>query len=235
MMNEVGVINEGEARRITERICILLDTTASQLDRLASLVNEAYRKRVDKALGYTSWGEYAEHEFATHTVNLTAPIRRELVGRLSEAGMSTRAIAPAINVSKSTVADDIQLSRNRTVENQAIPSATADPSVVGIDGKVRSYPKPEPVEHVDTDTGEVVDESGAVASVQPVTVRRSPRRPLAEQFTHTIVQLMKDTDALSRLVDDDRFQSNKQNIALRNKSDVIRAIEALSKVLEALK
>ena len=36
-MNEL-TINQGEARRITERICIMLDTVSGQMDRLANLV-----------------------------------------------------------------------------------------------------------------------------------------------------------------------------------------------------
>lgn len=225
-MNEVAVINEGEARRITERICILLDSAASALDRLASLVNEAYAKRVDKALGYTSWAEYAEHEFAGHTVNLAAPIRRELVWRLSESGMSTRAIAPAVNVSNVTVAHDRQVLSCLTPER-------AEPQIVtGIDGKSYSKPKPELVV-VDATTGEILDGSEC-DEPQPVTLRKSPRRPLTDQFTHAIVQLDKDVTALSRLIGDDRFNANKKNIALTHKSDVQRAVDRLTTVLDAL-
>lgn len=232
-MNEVAVINEGEARRITERICILLDSAASALDRLASLVNEAYAKRVDKALGYTSWAEYAEHEFSGHTVNLAAPIRRELVWRLSESGMSSRAIAPAVNVSRETTRRDIQLTHNVSVDDPNAESTSEDYSVVGIDGRTRSYtPKPEPVV-VDATTGEILDGSEC-DEPEPVTLRKSPRRPLTDQFTHAIVQLDKDVTALSRLIGDDRFNANKKNIALTHKSDVQRAVDRLTTVLDAL-
>lgn len=44
---------------------------------------------------------------AEQTRNLAAPIRRELVGRLTEAGMSTRAIAPAVGAPRETVRRDV--------------------------------------------------------------------------------------------------------------------------------
>lgn len=253
MTSEI-VINEGAARRITERICILLDSVAGQMDRLAHAVQDAYAKRVDQVLGYDSWADYAEHEFGPHTVNLAAPIRRELVSHLSEAGMSTRAIAPAVGVSRQQIVRD---RRNGEVSQKVTPvdPESSDYSVSAPDFEDASKLSPiASVEHhdigepVNPDTGEILEEPEPSAEPEPKpvtgldgkTYQRSmpskPRRtPITERFTSRTVELIKLVDSFTRLIEDDRFDTNKQNIAATNGSDIKRAIDALSQVLDALR
>lgn len=95
-VESAAYMTRDEAQRATERIRLKLDSAANVLDSLAALVSDAYQRRADLALGYETWADYADTEFAEQTRNLAAPIRRELVGRLAVAGMSTRAIAPAV-------------------------------------------------------------------------------------------------------------------------------------------
>lgn len=64
--------------------------------------------RADLALGYRSWAEYAEAELKP-TEGLAAEVRRQLVGMLSQAGMSTRAIAPTVGVTQKTIVKDRQV------------------------------------------------------------------------------------------------------------------------------
>lgn len=247
MTSEI-VINEGAARRITERICILLDSVAGQMDRLAHAVQDAYAKRVDQVLGYDSWADYAEHEFGPHTTNLAAPIRRELVSHLSEAGMSTRAIAPAVGVSQRQVSTDVR-------SNFSPDSESSDYSVSAPDYEDDTKLSPivtvehhDIVEPVDVDTGEILEEPEPSAEHEPKpvtgldgkTYQRSmpskPRRnPITDQFTHRTVELTRLVDSFTRLIEDDRFGTNKQNIAATNGSDIKRAIDALSQVFDALR
>lgn len=68
-------------------------------------------------------------------MRLTRDERKELVGELAEAGMSTRAIAPVVGVSKSTVAEDIESVQNRTDQPRTVQSN---------DGIIRTFqPRPE--------------------------------------------------------------------------------------------
>lgn len=146
-----------EAERITERIRVALDRVSSSWADLGERITEAYQRRADLALGYESWSAYAEAELKPST-GLAAEVRRQLVGMLSQAGMSTRAIAPTVGAPRSTVHDDIKVSGNRTPEptgtTEAIDPLTGevfdadrkpsfiDPpaSVTGLDGK--SYTRP---------------------------------------------------------------------------------------------
>lgn len=250
MTSEI-VINEGAARRITERICILLDSVAGQMDRLAHAVQDAYAKRVDQVLGYDSWADYAEHEFGPHTTNLAAPIRRELVSHLSEAGMSTRAIAPAVGVTQQAVSKEL---RHPDVTTKLSPESS-EYSVSAPDYEDDTKLSPivtvehhDIVEPVNPDTGEILEEPepSAEPEPKPVTgldgktyqrpVQSKPRRtPITDRFTSRTVELIKLVDSFTRLIEDDRFDTNKQNIAATNGSDIKRAIDALSQVFDALR
>lgn len=144
-MSEISqhVMTEQDARRLTERIRLSLDTASKSLDRLASLVAEAYRDRADLALGYTSWSEYSESEFSEQTRDLAAPIRRELVGRLSEAGMSTNAIAPTMGISHQAVSK----SRAKFESEQVATAVATSPESTS--------------EAVNTETGEIFEPAPA--------------------------------------------------------------------------
>lgn len=119
-------LSEDDARRLTERIGILLDAASGTLDKLADAIREARDGRADLALGYASWADYASAEFAPHTAGLTASIRRELVATLSvdvdgSPALSTRQIAPAVGTDFSTVSRDRQVLRDATPDAELIP------------------------------------------------------------------------------------------------------------------
>lgn len=230
MNDEIAKVTGEEARRITDQICLLIDSTAQNMARLAERVQEAYRLRVDKALGYGSWQEYASAEFAPHTNSMSASIRRELVGYLSQAGLSTRAQAPVLGVSHPAI-----IKAQKSIENQVVTSVTTSdndgetvtpyPTVtvsVGLDGKSYHRPAPsEPAEMVDANTGEILE--------------RKPRRtPLPKLFDAQIVNLTRTVGRLSELADDERFGKNRIDIRNAHQSDIERALAQLSKIREAL-
>lgn len=227
MNDEIAKVTGEEARRITDQICLLIDSTAQNMARLAEKVQEAYRLRVDKALGYVSWQEYASAEFAPHTNSMSASIRRELVGYLSQAGLSTRAQAPVLGVNQATIVR----TKNQVMHDaspeivQDSKSVTSAPTVtvsVGLDGKSYHRPAPsEPAEMVDADTGEIPE--------------RKPRRtPLPKLFDAQIVNLTRTIGRLSELADDERFGKNRIDIRNAHQSDIERALAQLSKIREAL-
>lgn len=89
-------------------------------------------------LGYETWDALVAGEWSRSIV-LPRPERREVVGRLRQEGMSTRAIASAVGTDHSTVVRDLQST-----------GADAPVEVTSLDGRTRPatrpQPEPEPVE-----------------------------------------------------------------------------------------
>ena len=97
-----------------------------------------------------------------------------------------------------------------TVEEQEIgagaPPAPRPATITGLDGK--QYTRPEP---------------------------STPRRKaLPEQFLTATLALTDKVQAIVRLAEDDRFTANTEKVATANRSDLIRAIDALSGVVAKL-
>lgn len=136
-----------DARVLTARI---RESVAGVWD----LIVEAYTSRAWTSLGYDSWDDYTRTEFDGVRIALPREDRREVIGSLRDAGLSTRAIASAIGVNDKTVRNDLA-------------GAEYSAPVIGADGK-QYAPKPAhvtqttrttestKVEHdVDLDTGEI--------------------------------------------------------------------------------
>lgn len=102
-------------------------------EELAGLLALAYRGRAWVALGYASWKAYCDGEFAGALAGLPVDRRRDVVGVLSDAGMSTRAIAAGTRTCDQTVRADLRLAR---------PDGTGPR--VGIDGKTYTATPPTP-------------------------------------------------------------------------------------------
>lgn len=106
----VETLDKVSARRLTDRIRLLAETVAEQMDKMAGLIDEARIGSAWLALGYRSWTEYVSTEFANVLPRLDREPRREFVRELATRGMSTRAIAPIVGVHHDTVATDIRSS-----------------------------------------------------------------------------------------------------------------------------
>ena len=145
----ITFLTKEEAHRLTERIRTALDRVSTAWADLVERVAEAFDRRADLALGYTSWAEYAEAELRPPTA-LAAEVRRELVGLLSARGMSTRAIAPTVGVS-----------------GQRVRQIVAE--------QVASDLPPEP-ERINPITGEITPTVGAMARVLMPRADSSPTR-----------------------------------------------------------
>jgi len=144
-----------DARVLTARI---RESVAGVWD----LIVEAYTSRAWTSLGYDSWDDYTRTEFDGVRIALPREDRREVIGSLRDAGLSTRAIASAIGVNDKTVRNDLA-------------GAEYSAPVIGADGK-QYAPKPAhvttttrtteatKVEHdVDLETGEITSPDSAPA------------------------------------------------------------------------
>jgi len=203
---EVASLTEAEARRLTERIRVALDRVAHSWADLAERITEAYQRRADLAMGYGSWAEYADAELKP-SEGLAADVRRQLVGMLSAQGMSTRAIAPTVGVSVGTIHAD----RVAGVQQLNTSSATrAEPvtprEITGLDGK--TYTRPEP--------------------------RTPARRPLVDAADDAGWDLRRATEKLVRIVKDDRYQKNSDEVATRLRGHLINAIEVCQDLINQL-
>lgn len=140
-MSALATVDQARAR--ADRIRASAVAVADWL----SDIRGAYASRDWESLGYATWHDYLEGEFGEHRVSLPVEERREVVAVMSRAGMSTRAIAPALGVSQRTVADDV-----RSTEQDCSDDERADEPrrIHSLDGRSRPAvqpprPRPEPV------------------------------------------------------------------------------------------
>lgn len=127
------MMDRAAALALTERIRSVATDAADRVRELAALVAEAKAGNAHEALGFASWTAYLADVMSGAPLRLEPDERREVVGMLTDQGMSTRTIAPVVGVTKSEVSRDRQVSRR----------GTPGP-VTGADGKTYRHPAPKP-------------------------------------------------------------------------------------------
>ena len=168
-MEELTIIDlsADDARELTERI-------QHGLRGIHHLVIRAYQGRAWIAMGYASWDAYCDGELAGARPALPRDERRELVGELRDAGMSTRAIGAAVGVSPSTVHSDLGAPvQNRTremsdspLDNEALfREPVAASPVTGTDGKTYA-PRPQSQPQRSSEPAWSADEQAMRAAVE---------------------------------------------------------------------
>lgn len=199
----------------------------------------AYKRRDHEALGYgtgqAGWDAYILGEFGESRLSLPRHQRVEHVLEASAAGLSNRAIASAASVTEGTVRNDLR----GQVRKSYAPAPPAEPTfddtpdwdpagatydvatravtpgtVTGMDGKTYTRPAPEPVT-VDHDTGEI-------AQAKP------KRKPITDTARDIGLDLNALTNRIDRLMDDDRFDRNRDDIAARLRHHIATATATLN-------
>jgi hypothetical protein len=222
---EIVEFDKAAAERRAERITLRLDAIADNYNAVLPMIREAIEKRDDLALGYRSPGDYVSDRFGQALAGLGIEVRRAVVGELTAAGLSTRAIAPVVGVSNFTVHEDQKATapvRDLTpepsdewpeddlptpIEFDPEPVADVTPRpVTGIDGK--EYPRPTPA--------------------------KPKRRPLPDVARDAGYDLRKSVERLERLRDDDRFGTNKDEVAAHLRGHLIYAAEVLADLLDRI-
>lgn len=166
---EVIDLDRAAAERRAERIRLRLDTIADNYAAVMPMIRDSIEKRDDLALGYPSVGAYVADRFGGSLQRLGVEVRRAVVGELTAAGMSSRAIAPVVGVSHATVQADVRSGGNNFPPAQAPegegtptvgasaavdtgdanprpPVCTKPTPVTGLDGK--TYTRPDPAAQV---------------------------------------------------------------------------------------
>lgn len=242
----IPALTEPEARRLTERIRAALDRVSTAWSDLAERVTEAYERRADLALGYGSWAEYAEAELRPPS-QLAAEVRRELVGLLSARGMSVRAIAPTLGVTKSQVSRDGTPAQDRTdwtpedhaeqddldATDDLIDFATGE---VLTDQRGGTEP-PSPV----TDVEEQETGPQQPPAPRPATIGLDGKtypRPAASPRRRSIVDAARDAasdlhraaEKVERIFADDRYPKNREQVAEVTRGYLSRTVELLDRI-----
>lgn len=216
-----------EAEAVTGRIRLWVNTFPVEDVVLA------FRGRVWIALAYDSWAEWCECELGG--MKLPTPKRRQVVAGLSAEGMSNVAIGSALNVDEGTVRNDRRVSGSENSE--------PDRQVLGQDGKTYTPPQPK----TDDPEPEPLDaeivcrdcdgfgcgtcfpadaESAAPMGPEPaVSPLRPRRRPLTDSAREIGLELKSLTARMERLLADDRFARNKDEVAPHLRHYLVEAIK----------
>lgn len=252
-MSEVAhrVMGREEAERLTERIRHAATSFVEEKEKLTRFIGEAQEGRAWEALGFRSWTEYVAQVFSdTPLMRLPRDERRELVAELSEAGMSTRAIAPVVGVQQPAVVKD--LARSREVipaESPATERRTATFQSGGgfLDPGAKIEPDTETV--VDLNTGDVLSERSITgmdgktyrAPTRPANDPTNPagadtpkrRRAITDQAAEIGWEVRKEADKLLKLLEDDRFTRNKEEVTAHLRGHLEHMMTACNAVLDA--
>lgn len=132
------------------------------------VIATAYREQDHITLGYGSWDEYLEGEFDHARLQLDPEMREKAIAELRLGGLSGRAIATTLGVSRNTVAEHVQVAPGE-------PPA----EVLGADGK--TYPPARsPVVEAMTEAIEDAGERAQNAGSRAPEVEEGPRPDSAE-------------------------------------------------------
>ncbi len=120
--------------------------------RVPEIIARMHATRAWLMVGYDNWEDLCIDQFSGWIPNLELEDRREVARELTDAGLSTRAIASALGVGQRTIVRDLQ-------STESDDSLEGEPprEIVGLDGRTRTY-QPRSTVEVDTDTGEILTE-----------------------------------------------------------------------------
>lgn len=211
MTIELQVMDEREARRVTERIRIAAHNYSEARTKLMERVQEAKDGNAHIALDYASWQAYLAEVLGEEPMRLARDERQDMVKMLANEGMSTRAIAPIVGANFATVSRDLQAT---------VAFATVDEPRVshGLDGKTRTHqPRPD-----------LTDDP------EPVEPPKPKRRPITDQARDAGWEIRKATERIERILSDDRFSRNKDEMATSMRGHLEYVIESCQGFLDQI-
>jgi len=237
----------GDAGRRRDRIKLLLSAMTTTTEKIAGLLDAAQAEQDHVALGYASWPAYMAGEYTDALAGLSTAARRPAVVALAEGGLSTRAIAEIAGVGQSTVGRDLQVTRSGSPgeagpvrsakleqrreffdsdEEMRDVDVMADASDDNFEAALTAAR-----EQDDLSRGNVVANlpdkrvTGTDGKSYPATTpapAKPPRRsPLPDSYRRATWELRKSIERLEKLHTDDRFQTNRKDLADNGGVDVM--------------
>lgn len=254
---EVIEFDRAAAERRAERIRLRLDSIADSYTAVMPMIREAIEKRDDVALGYRSVSEYVSDRFGGALTRLGVEVRREVVRELTEAGMSSRSIAPIVGVSDRMVRKDQSTGGNPvpTSPSPETPAVTVEPNETNGGYVAQVNDEPDATGQGATPEIATAFALSAAADIatakahtvtgidgktykrpdpKPAAPKATPRRALPDQFFDAAYDLGKAVDRVVRLADDDRFPQNAEKVAAKHRNDLLQAIDGLQSVINRL-
>lgn len=202
---------------------ITLDTLAAALTEVdawvdaypADTVLALWEARAWEMLDLQSWEALCDSRGWTRRVALPRPERQEIVGRLRQEGMSTRAIAAAVGVSHPTIQSDLK-STGKDLPDE----------ITSLDGRTRPATQPARVIEPEIVDAEVIDDEPPVLTSQQWMAREGytddslPRRRTeaekqyqqAEAEEQAIRNLINDAHLAFTIIDGYRHPETVQRI-----------------------
>lgn len=210
--NVVKLLSQTEAERMTREIKLTASGIRNNLFKLRNQIDVAKASNVWNMMGFPSWTAYLSDTLAEEPMRVSREERLELVGYLAGEGMSARAIAPIVGVSKSQVANDI-----------------VEVSTSGRQHELAGLPNPAPMfdAPTDSDAPQPSDPEmaapaaplggAAIAGMDGKTYQRpqppAPRRTsIVDDARNAGYQLRKTIERLDRIRNDDRFDGHASEI-----------------------
>lgn len=227
MSEVIEAMTRVEAERITARIADKLDTIADHLEQVMPLIGEALTREAWRALGYQTPQAYVEERFKGALTRLPREVRRPVVAELSAAGMSTRAIAPIVGVSNGQAAKDLSATRHVLPEEAPVSDETPEPR------PEPAQPEPSPVTPLPKSDHIVGRDGKAYARPEPKPSELR-RKPLTDSFWEAAYDLGRITEKLTRLAQDDRFQTNREELARKNLRELTQVQSHLNDLIARL-
>lgn len=250
---EVIEFDKAAAERRAERITLRLDSIADNYAAVMPMIREAIEKRDDIALGYNSPTAYVSDRFGGSLQRLGVEVRRSVVKELTEAGMSTRAIAPVVGVSQQVVHNDVKVT-NRLSPEPAVNTETGEVS----DGYVTDQSDLD-APFTDASSDEIEEAFTAAREQGDVThqgvVKNLPERkvtgldgksysrpepskprrtPLPDSIRNAVLGAETKLTTLRDLTRDDRWSRNAEEVAPRLRNDLMRLNDLLEQVEKSL-
>jgi hypothetical protein len=219
----VAAMLPDDARTITDQIKVAVEATWQ-------LIAQAYQGRAWAALGYASWDDYCTREFGSARLRLPREERQEVVASLRDSGLSIRAIAAATGDHYSTVSRDLTAGVANATPAPPEPPASgvlggggspihraSEPGSFGVEKPV---PEPKAITGIDGKT--------YTAPATPAPRRSS----LADDARAAGWQFRKAVERMERIAADDRFPTQREQVAAEWTGHLLYAIDVCQDFLD---
>ncbi|WP_197504776.1 RNA polymerase sigma factor, partial [Mycobacterium sp. 852002-51163_SCH5372311] len=123
---ETGPVSKGYAENLDKEIRKAARSVAHDLDELVFWVAEAKALGIHTHLGFDSWTDYIVEALGDFTGALGPAVRQLLVDMFRKDGMSLRAIAEALGISKSTVQRQVSQSGTGDDDGEVVKTTGTD-------------------------------------------------------------------------------------------------------------
>lgn len=204
----VGPLSVSKAKALDKKIRAASIEVADNTAALLDLLEAAAVGQIHVALGYDNWAAYIKDAVNISPTNTDE--RRALVSMMEGKGLSQRAIAAVLGVSKTTVVRDQAES----------PGPNGPPDTAGVDGKTYKRKEKEPKQKP--------------LDVEVVEEPEPKPQPVSADFKDEMGYLANSVASFNDIMADERFPKARKTIAKNHLNKLQEYIADLHKVVDEL-